>query len=97
MLARADVFIHNQGPGVAERLGVGAAHLRSRYPRLIVCELSGYGSSGPYRDRKAFDLLLQGESGLISTTGQPDAPAKIGISIADVSAGTPLFATYVCR
>ena len=95
LLARADVFIHNQGPGVAERLGVGAAALRERYPRLIACELSGYGSSGPYRDRKAFDLLLQGESGLISTTGQPDAPAKVGISIADVSAGMYAFSSIL--
>jgi itaconate CoA-transferase len=87
LLAKADVFIQNLGPGVAERLGLGAATLRERHPRLIVCELSGYGSTGPYRDRKAFDLLLQGESGLISTTGQPDAPAKIGISIADIASG----------
>ena len=69
LLDRADVFIQNLGPGVADRLGLAAATLRERYPRLIVCELSGYGSTGPYRDRKAFDLLLQGESGLISTTG----------------------------
>ena len=95
LVARADVFIHNQGPGVAERLGVGAAALRERHPRLIVCELSGYGSSGPYRDRKAFDLLLQGESGLISTTGQPDAPAKIGVSIADISAGMYAFSSIL--
>ena len=95
LLARADVFIHNQGPGVAERLGVGAVTLRERHERLVVCELSGYGSSGPYRDRKAFDLLLQGESGLISTTGQPDAPAKIGISIADISAGMYAFSSIL--
>jgi itaconate CoA-transferase len=95
LLARADVFVHNQGPGVAERLGVAAAPLRERYPRLIVCELSGYGSVGPYRDRKAFDLLLQGESGLISTTGQPDAPAKVGVSIADVAAGMYAFSSIL--
>src|SRR5918994_446177 len=80
LLERADVFVQNLGPGVAERLGLGADALRERHPRLIVCELSGYGSSGPYRERKAFDLLLQGESALISTTGTPEAPAKVGIS-----------------
>ena len=95
LLDRADVFIQNLGPGVAERLGIGAQTLRERYPRLIVCELSGYGSTGPYRDRKAFDLLLQGESGLISTTGTPDAPAKIGISIADISSGMYAFSSIL--
>ena len=95
LLDRADVFIQNLGPGVADRLGLGAAALRERYPRLIVCELSGYGSSGPYRDRKAFDLLLQGESALISTTGTPEAPAKIGISIADISSGMYAFSSIL--
>jgi crotonobetainyl-CoA:carnitine CoA-transferase CaiB-like acyl-CoA transferase len=95
LLERADVFIQNLGPGVADRLGLGATALRERYPRLIVCELSGYGSTGPYRDRKAFDLLLQGESGLISTTGTPDTPAKIGISIADISSGMYAFSSIL--
>src|SRR5262249_27345781 len=95
LLARADVFIQNLGPGVAERLGLGAGELRERYPRLIVCELSGDGSSGAYRDRKAVGLLLQGESGLISTTGTPDAPAKIGISIADISSGMYAFSSIL--
>lgn len=95
LLARADVFVHNQGPGVVDRLGLAAADLRERYPRLVICEISGYGSSGPYRDRKAFDLLLQGESGLISTTGTPDEPAKVGISIADISAGMYAFASIL--
>jgi itaconate CoA-transferase len=95
LLDRADIFIQNLGPGVADRLGLDAATLRERRPRLIVCELSGYGSSGPYRDRKAFDLLLQGESGLISTTGTPNAPAKIGISIADISAGLYAFSSIL--
>jgi crotonobetainyl-CoA:carnitine CoA-transferase CaiB-like acyl-CoA transferase len=95
LLDRADVFIQNLGPGVADRLGLDAATLRQQYPRLVVCELSGYGSSGPYRDRKAFDLLLQGESGLISTTGSPDAPAKIGISIGDISAGMYAFSSIL--
>ena len=95
LLDRADVFIQNLGPGVADRLGLAASTLRERYPRLIVCELSGYGSTGPYRDRKAFDLLLQGESGLISTTGTQDAPAKIGISIADISSGMYAFSSIL--
>jgi itaconate CoA-transferase len=95
LLAGADVFIQNLGPGVADRLGLAAATLREQYPRLVVCELSGYGSTGPYRDRKAFDLLLQGESGLISTTGSADAPAKIGISIGDVSAGMYAFSSIL--
>ncbi|MFN8633526.1 MAG: CaiB/BaiF CoA-transferase family protein [Chloroflexota bacterium] len=95
LLARADVFIQNLGPGVADRLGLAASTLREKYPRLIVCELSGYGSTGPYRDRKAFDLLLQGESGLISTTGTQDAPAKIGISIADISSGMYAFSSIL--
>lgn len=95
LLAGADVFIQNLGPGVADRLGLAAAILREQHPRMIVCELSGYGNTGPYRDRKAFDLLLQGESGLISTTGSADAPAKIGISIGDVSAGMYAFSSIL--
>jgi itaconate CoA-transferase len=95
LLARADVFVQNLGPGVAERLDLGATPLRADHPRLVVCELSGYGSSGPYRQRKAFDLLLQGESGVISTTGTPEAPAKIGISIADISAGMYAFSSIL--
>ena len=95
LLAQADVVVQNMGPGVAERLDLGATALRARHPRLVVCELSGYGSSGPYRERKAFDLLLQGESALISTTGTPDAPAKVGISIADIAAGMYAFASIL--
>ncbi len=95
LLTRADVFVQNLGPGVAERLGLGATELRSRYPRLIVCELSGYGRTGPYHARKAFDLLLQGESGVISTTGTPEAPAKVGISIADIAAGMYAFSAIL--
>jgi len=95
LLARADIVVQNLGPGVAERLDLGATALRARHPRLVVCELSGYGSSGPYRERKAFDLLLQGESALISTTGTPDEPAKVGISIADIAAGMYAFASIL--
>ncbi len=88
LLDRADVFVQNLAPGAAERLGLGAAALRARNPRLIVGEISGYGSSGPYRDKKAYDLLLQCEAGLLSITGTPETPSKAGISVADIAAGT---------
>jgi itaconate CoA-transferase len=87
LLESADVFIQNLAPGAVERLGMGVAALRQRYPRLIVCGISGYGSTGPYREKKAYDLLLQCETGLIATTGTPDTPSKAGISIADIAAG----------
>jgi itaconate CoA-transferase len=87
LIARADVFMHNLAPGAMTRLGFGAAPLRAAHPALVVCEISGYGSSGPYRDRKAYDLLVQSEAGLVSLTGTPEAPARVGISIADISAG----------
>jgi itaconate CoA-transferase len=87
LLERADVFIHNLAPGAVERLGFGASALRQRYPRLIICEISGYGSSGPYKDKKAYDLLIQSETGLVSITGTEETPSKVGISIADIAAG----------
>ena len=87
LVARADVFIQNLAPGAAERLGFGAESLRAAHPRLIVCGISGYGATGPYRDKKAYDLLVQCEAGLVSVTGGPDDPAKAGISVADISAG----------
>jgi itaconate CoA-transferase len=87
LVARADVFVQNLAPGAAERLGLGAAALAARHPRLIVCGISGYGGSGPCRDRKAYDLLIQSEAGLLSVTGTPEAPSKAGISIADIAAG----------
>ncbi len=87
LLAKADVFVQNLAPGATERLGLGTAELRKKYPRLIVCDLSGYGSSGPYRDKKAYDLLIQAEAGLISITGTEQSPSKVGISIADISCG----------
>ena len=87
LLARADVFVQNLAPGAAERLGLGAARLRAARPRLIVCGLSGYGSSGPYRDRKAYDLLVQAESGVISITGTPEEQVKLAIPVADLAAG----------
>jgi crotonobetainyl-CoA:carnitine CoA-transferase CaiB-like acyl-CoA transferase len=87
LLARADVFVQNVAPGASDRLGTSPANLRARYPRLIVCSVSGYGSSGPYASRKAYDLLVQSEAGLLSLTGTEDAPAKVGISVADIAAG----------
>jgi itaconate CoA-transferase len=87
LLEKADVFGQNLAPGATERLGLGAAELRKKYPRLIVCDLSGYGSSGPYRDKKAYDLLIQAEAGVISITGTVETPSKVGISIADISCG----------
>src|SRR6266513_516251 len=79
LLEDADVFIQNLAPGAAERLGLGPEELAQRYPRLIVCAISGYGASGPYRDKKAYDLLVQCETGLVSATGTPETPAKVGI------------------
>lgn len=87
LLTKADVFVQNLAPGAAGRAGLGSTHLRQRYPRLIVCEISGYGSSGPYRNKKAYDLLIQSEAGLLSITGTESTPSKVGISIADIAAG----------
>ncbi len=87
MLARADVFVQNLAPGAAGRLGLGAAQLTARYPRLISCSISGYGPDGPYAGKKAYDLLVQCEAGLLSVTGTPAEPAKAGISVADIAAG----------
>jgi itaconate CoA-transferase len=87
LLANADIFVQNLAPGATSRLGLGAAELRKEYPRLIICDLSGYGSSGPYRDKKAYDLLIQAETGLISITGTEQTPSKAGISIADIACG----------
>jgi len=87
MIARADVFIQNLAPGAAARAGFGAEDLRRKYPRLITCDLSGYGEDGPYRDMKAYDLLIQAETGLASITGGPEAPGRVGVSIVDIAAG----------
>jgi itaconate CoA-transferase len=87
LLARCDVLVQNLAPGAAARLGLGYAALQARYPQLIVCDISGYGADGPYRDRKAYDLLIQSESGFLTITGTPDEPSKAGCSIADISAG----------
>ena len=87
LIEKADVFIQNLAPGAAGRLGFGADALRQRHPRLVVCDVSGYGASGPYRDKKAYDLLVQCEAGLVSITGTPEAPSKVGVSIADIACG----------
>jgi crotonobetainyl-CoA:carnitine CoA-transferase CaiB-like acyl-CoA transferase len=91
LLERADVFVHNQGPGAAERLGLTHAVLSQRNRRLITCAISGYGPTGPYRDRKAYDLLLQGEAGIMALTGTPEERVKAGISVADIAAGMYAF------
>ena len=87
MLARADVFVQNLAPGAAARAGFGSDDLRKRHPRLVTCDISGYGEDGAYRDMKAYDLLVQAESGLASISGSPDEPGRSGISICDISCG----------
>ena len=87
LIERADVFVQNLAPGAAERLGFGAEDLREEHPRLIHCGISGYGEGGPYAQKKAYDLLVQCEAGLVSITGTPEIPSKVGISIADIAAG----------
>lgn len=87
LLAQSDVLVQNLGPGAIDRLGLSLSSLRERYPSLVICSISGYGSGGPYETRKAFDLLLQGETGVIATTGTGDSLAKVGISVGDIGAG----------
>ena len=87
LVARADVFVQNLAPGAAARMGFGYETLKAAHPRLIVCDISGYGADGPDRDRKAYDLLIQSEAGFLSVTGTPEAPSKAGCSIADIAAG----------
>ena len=90
LLAKADVFLANLKPGALAKLGYGIEELRQRHPRLICCAISGYGDEGPFRERKAYDLLVQAESGLASLTGGPEAPARVGVSLVDI--GTGLYA-----
>jgi crotonobetainyl-CoA:carnitine CoA-transferase CaiB-like acyl-CoA transferase len=87
MVNKADVFVQNLAPGAAERAGFGAAALRAQNPRLIVCDITGYGDSGPYAEMKAYDLLIQCETGLASITGGPEAPGRVGVSVADIGCG----------
>ena len=91
LLARADVFIQNLAPGAIDRLGFAPAELRRRHERLIVCSISGYGSDGPYRDQKAYDLLIQAESGLCAINGTAEGPARVGVSVCDIAAGMTAF------
>lgn len=88
LLERTDVFVQNLLPGASARLGLGAAELRQRFPRLIICDISGYGADGPYSQKKAYDLLIQCETGMVSVTGTPETPSKAGISVADIAAGS---------
>jgi itaconate CoA-transferase len=95
LLERTDVFVQNLAPGAAERLGLGAEALRKRHPGLIWCGISGYGPAGPYAAKKAYDLLVQCEAGLLSVTGGADAPAKAGIPAADIAAGMYAFSSIL--
>jgi len=87
LLKTADVLVQNLAPGAAARMGLSYDELKAHNPRLIVCDISGYGADGPYRDKKAYDLLIQSEAGFLSVTGTPDTPSKSGISVADIAAG----------
>ncbi len=87
IVAAADVFVQNLGPGAAARAGFGSGALRERHPRLVTCDVSGYGPEGPYAGMKAYDNLLQAETGLHAVTGHPDRPARVGISVCDIAAG----------
>ena len=87
LLAKADVLVQNLAPGAAARMGLSFEALRQEHPQLIVCDISGYGDDGPYRDKKAYDLLIQSEAGMLSITGTPDEPSKAGNSMADIAAG----------
>ena len=95
VMEKADVVVQNLAPGAAQRLGLGYAALSARKPGIIVCDISGYGGDGPYRDRKAYDLLIQSEAGFVSVTGTPDEPCKAGSSIADIAAGMYAFSNIL--
>ena len=95
MIAAADVFVQNLAPGAAARLGVGSAAMTDAHPGLIYVSISGYGEDGPYRDQKAYDMLIQGESGLLSVNGTPEGAARVGISVCDIAAGETAFAAVL--
>lgn len=95
MIARADVFVQNLAPGAAGRLGIGVAEICEKHPRLIYCSISGYGEDGPYRDQKAYDMLIQGECGLLSVNGTPEGSARVGISVCDIAAGESAYAAIL--
>jgi len=92
MIARADVLVQNMGPGVMARFGFASPELRRRHPRLVTCDVTGYGGSGPFATQKAYDLLVQAESGLAAVNGGPDGPARVGVSVADIACGMNAFA-----
>lgn len=95
LIEGADVFIQNLAPGATKRLGLGAEELRKKHRKLIVCDVSGYGTTGPYSKKKAYDLLVQGEAGVLSLTGTPESPAKVGISITDIGTGLHAYAAIL--
>lgn len=95
LMAQADVFIQNLAPGAAKRLGLGADELLKKHERLIVCDISGYGDAGPYAHKKAYDLLVQSEAGVVAMTGTPESPAKVGISITDIGTGLHAYAAIL--
>src|SRR5438477_6366978 len=95
ILGKADVFVQNLAPGAAARAGFDAAELRARHPRLVTCAISGYGESGPYRDMKAYDMLIQAETGLADITGPPEAPGRVGVSVSDIAAGLNAYAAIL--
>jgi crotonobetainyl-CoA:carnitine CoA-transferase CaiB-like acyl-CoA transferase len=95
LISRADVFIQNLAPGAAKRLGLDADTMLGKQPQLIVCDISGYGDSGPYAQKKAYDLLVQSEAGVVSVTGTEDAPSKVGISITDIGTGLHAYAAIL--
>ena len=95
LLSGADVLVQNLAPGAAARMGLGPDALKAEFPRLIACDISGYGEDGPYRDKKAYDLLIQSEAGLLSITGTPDEPSKAGNSAADIAAGMYAFTSIL--
>jgi crotonobetainyl-CoA:carnitine CoA-transferase CaiB-like acyl-CoA transferase len=95
IIARADIFVQNLAPGAAARAGFDPAELQRRHPRLIACSITGYGESGPYRDMKAYDLLIQAETGLAAITGPPEAPGRVGVSVSDIAAGLNAYAAIL--
>jgi crotonobetainyl-CoA:carnitine CoA-transferase CaiB-like acyl-CoA transferase len=95
LIAGADVVVQNLKPGALQRMGLGPEELRRRHPRLIVCSISGYGETGPYASRKAYDLLIQAESGLCSITGGPSEPARVGVSLVDIATGATAHAAIL--
>jgi itaconate CoA-transferase len=95
LIAKADVLVQNLAPGAAARMGLSFETLHEAHPKLIVCDISGYGEDGPYRDKKAYDLLIQAEAGMLSITGTPDTPSKAGNSMADIAAGMYAFSSIM--